>query len=402
MPAAPIPAHEQERLDALCAYEILDTLPEKDFDDITQLAAYVCQAPTVLISLVDKDRQWFKSRHNLKLAETPREVAFCAHTILQSAPLIIPDASQDPRFSDNILVTGDLHLRFYAGAPLITPAGQNIGTLCLFDYIPRSITAEQINALQILSRQVINQLELRHQNRIRERTIRIMHNAQVIRHRNEELEQQVRGRTVELEQMNRDLLQEIAARKHAEEILRHNKELLTLITDYIPALIAYLSVDEEYLYVNQGYAQWFDCPKTEIIGKRIQDVLPATAYENARAHFQRALQGETITFENQVMDRHREMRIISAAYVPHKNAQGQVQAVVVMNQDITVRKRAEDKLRQSEEKLRAIFNTMHEGIALNEIVYDESGEMCDYRILEVNPAFYTMADYRPGPDACHF
>ncbi|HEY9630475.1 MAG TPA: EAL domain-containing protein [Coleofasciculaceae cyanobacterium] len=158
---APVIKCEVARLEALHQYKILDTDPEPEFDDLTQLAAQICQTPIALISLVDRERQWFKSKVGLTASETPRDFAFCAHTILHSELFIVEDAVLDQRFVTNPLVTGKPHVRFYAGFPLVTPAGYRIGTLCVIDRIPRQISAEQLHALQVLSHQVVNQLELR-------------------------------------------------------------------------------------------------------------------------------------------------------------------------------------------------------------------------------------------------
>lgn len=115
MPAAPIPPDEQERLDTLAACGVLDTPPEPGFDGLTDLAARLCDTPIALVSLIDETRQWFKSRYGLDMAQTPRDHAFCAHTIQSDAPLIIPDARRDPRTADSPLVTGEPGMRFYAG-----------------------------------------------------------------------------------------------------------------------------------------------------------------------------------------------------------------------------------------------------------------------------------------------
>ncbi len=154
------PANEQQRLATLHGYKILDTEPEAAFDDLTLLASHICQTPVALISLIDADRQWFKSKVGLSVSETSREIAFCASAILQPDVFIVRDASQDERFAENPLVVSEPKIRFYAGATLQTN-GQALGTLCVLDSVPRELSSEQLDALRALSRQVLAQLELR-------------------------------------------------------------------------------------------------------------------------------------------------------------------------------------------------------------------------------------------------
>jgi hypothetical protein len=158
---APLPTNEAERLAALKEYHILDTGTEQSYDDITTLAAHICEVPIAMISLVDEIRQWFKSKVGLDQQQTSRDVAFCAHAILQNEPFIVGDATKDRRFADNALVAGEPYIRFYTGIPLINPEGLALGTLCVVDHQPRLLSAAQQKALQALSRQVMVLLELR-------------------------------------------------------------------------------------------------------------------------------------------------------------------------------------------------------------------------------------------------
>ena len=160
--SAPVmPEDEAARLEALHRYRILDTEPERSFDDLTLLASHICGTPMALISLVDADRQWFKSRIGIPISETARAVSFCGHAINHRDLFIVPDARHDERFRDNQLVTGAPEIRFYAGAPLVTPDGHALGTLCVLDRVARTLSRDQLEALTALCHQTEAQLELR-------------------------------------------------------------------------------------------------------------------------------------------------------------------------------------------------------------------------------------------------
>ena len=161
-----IPANEQERLQALYEFDILDTLPEKDFDYLTTIASQICDTPISLITLIDSSRQWFKSAHGLGIKETNRQFSFCAHAI--NTPhkiMVVPDARFDERFADNPFVTDDPRVVFYAGVPLIADRGYALGTLCIIDSKPRTLDDKQYEALRALSNQVVKLLELRKRNK---------------------------------------------------------------------------------------------------------------------------------------------------------------------------------------------------------------------------------------------
>lgn len=158
---APRPANESKRLAALRRYQILDTVPERDYDDITALACYVCATPIAFMSLVDEARQWFKSKTGVEATETSRDVAFCAHTVMGTELMVVSDALEDARFAQGPLTQAAPNVRFYAGMPLVTPEGYSVGALCVVDREPRTLTPAQATALKALGRQAVQLMELR-------------------------------------------------------------------------------------------------------------------------------------------------------------------------------------------------------------------------------------------------
>lgn len=190
---------EQARLAALATYDILDSKSEEEFDAITRLAAYIAKTPIALITLIDEHRQWFKSKVGFVGKETPRNQAFCRYTIQGDQPFEVPDALQDDRFAQNPLVTGDPHIRYYCGMPLVNQQGFRLGSLCVIDRIPRQLSADQQQALETLAREVITRLELKRQN------ILIEKQKKLLREINEQLEEKVNQRTQELQEANNGL-----------------------------------------------------------------------------------------------------------------------------------------------------------------------------------------------------
>jgi signal transduction histidine kinase/CheY-like chemotaxis protein len=201
---APLPDNEAERLRALQLYDILDSLPEKAFDEITLLAANICGCPIATVSIIAEERQWYKSTVGFQAKETPRDIAFCAHTIRQDTLLVVPDTLKDERFVDNPVVTDGPKVRFYAGAPLINKEGFGLGTLCVVDVQPRQLTVDQTTALEALSRHVVLLLELRRA----EKEVLGLNNV---------LEQRVVERTAQLKQSNERLKAEIEERERIRQ-----------------------------------------------------------------------------------------------------------------------------------------------------------------------------------------
>jgi two-component system cell cycle sensor histidine kinase/response regulator CckA len=224
--ADPLPAdHETGRLATLRNYEVLDTPAEMDFDELVALAAQICETPIAQITLVDENRQWFKATFGLVATETPRDVSFCEHAILQSEVFIVPDATLDERFADNSLVTGPPGIRFYAGSPLIAPNGYALGTLCVIDRRPREMTAAQQQALSVLSRHVMAQLELRRQAR-------------------------------EMKSANIALLGILEDEEHAETAVRKSEGLNRGVLNSVLAHIAVLDHEGTIIAVNDGWRQF--------------------------------------------------------------------------------------------------------------------------------------------------
>ena len=245
----PIPPNEEQRIAALRRFQILDTLPEQAYDDITRLASQICGTPIALISLVDGERQWFKSKVGLAVSETPRNMAFCGHTL--STPdnlLIVPDASEDERFVNNPLVTGAPDIRFYAGAPLSTSEGEVLGTLCVIDDKPRSLSQEQIHALQALARQVMTQLELR---------LRVS-----------------------------DLAMQIQMRQQMEIALRTAHAEAEDLYNNAPCGYHMRDADGVFIRMNNTELQWLGYKKQEVIGRlTLNDILAPKSLENTKRRF---------------------------------------------------------------------------------------------------------------------
>ncbi len=311
MSSAQIPPNEQERLESLQAYHILDTATEQDFDELTELASVICGTPIALISLVDKDRQWFKSVKGLPVSQTDRAYSFCAHAIISPEEIFeVEDAQADDRFKDNPLVTGDPNIAFYAGVPLVNEDGFALGSLCVIDNEKKKLSQQQRSALKTLAHQVINKLELRR-------------------------------KAIEWQDVNEQQQQLYEALSKSKQELKVERDRLNRFFQQAPAGICILNgPDHTYELVNEGYQQFF--PGRKLLGLPVLEALPeltGTPIEEILNNVYYS--GETFTASSQLIplahitDGPVEDRYFDFIYQARLNVKNQVDGIIVFAFEVT-------------------------------------------------------------------
>lgn len=319
MKSPALPVDEKQRLVALHSYGLLDTPPEQTYDDITSLAVNLCEAPTALISFVDENRQWFKSKVGFAMRETPRDISFCGHAILKKDLFIVSDATLDDRFHDNPLVTGEPHIRFYAGTPLITKTGETLGTLCVIDYKPRQLSQTQKESLSRLGRQTAALLELR--------------------------------------QQTLDIQEREAQRR--------------FLFEHSTAALAVFDRDMKYLLATRKWQSFFRLPQASLVGLSHYELFPEIPAYWKEIH-QRCLNGATEKCQGESFQR-ADGRVdwIRWEVRPWHRSDGSIGGIVIISEDISDQIKNEETLRESSRFAHSIIDALKTHIC----VIDESGKI---------------------------
>lgn len=352
---APLPPNEAARLDALQEYQILDTPPEAAFERITRLAAHIFQVPIALVTLLDERRQWFKSCYGFNIQEVSRDLTLCAHTMLQPEALAVPDMQLDARFADHPLVTQEPHLRFYAGAPLRTSKGFNLGTVCILDTVPHQLTAAAVASLTDLAALVVDELELRLTS-IKMRA-EIADREQVereLRQTQGELEARVTARTGELTAANVALRAEVSERQQAAAALRAAEARYRGIFENAVEGIFQTTPEGHYRSANPALARIYGYATPDDLIANLTDIeRQLYVVPTRRAEFRRAINeaGVVYGFESEIRRRDGSVVWISENAHVARDPQGNILYYEGMVEDISERKGAEAALQKAQAEL---------------------------------------------------
>jgi PAS domain S-box-containing protein len=328
--AAPVPEHEAQRLEALRRYSVVDTPPEEAFDELTRLACHLCAAPISFITFIDENRQWVKSAEGLQVADVPLEISFAAHSILHQQFFVVEDATRDDRFVNHPYVRGHPHVRFFAGASLITPEGHTIGTLCVLDTRVRQLTPEQAEGLRILSHQVMTQLELR--------------------------------RNV------LELARSVDEHQRTEDRLRNSETFYQTLVDTLPQNILRKDTQGRFTFANKRFCHSIGKPLNEIIGKTDADFFPrelASKYQRDDERVMRTLENLDTT-EAHVTSQAGKI-FVHVLKTPLYDALGRVVGIQGIFWDVTQRKKIEEQLAYERDLLRALLDNIPDRIYFKDV-----------------------------------
>jgi PAS domain S-box-containing protein len=328
--AAAIPADEGERLAALRGLEILDTAPTEAFDTVTQLAASTLRVPIVLVSLVDENRQWFKSRVGLEAAQTGREESFCAHAVFDRRPLIVRDASRDPRFAGNPLVAGPLHFRAYMGVPLFTASGCALGALCAIDVEPREFSDTDLATLRGFAAIVEEFLRA----------------TQLARH-GELVAAELSLQTRRVQSINQALQKEVKKAIEAERALCKAEHRSRAIADNLPVLIGYWNDGLWCESANEAYRALYGLAPEAIVGMSMQKLMGETEFQLNEPRARAALDGHAQRFDRSVVKADGSRAHLDARYLPDTDETGYTRGFYMLETDVTDLRLAEQALRSA-------------------------------------------------------
>jgi PAS domain S-box-containing protein len=350
---APLPPNEAERLRVLRGYAILDTPPEPAFDDLARLAAQICGTPFSGIAFVDERREWLKARVGVPMTEIPRDLAIASHAVLQGDLFVVEDASRDERFADHPLVTDPPRIRFYASVPLVTAEGTAIGTVCVADRVPRRLTPEQAQALQILTQQILTHLELRRS----------------------------------LAQLDRS----VKNLQHSEEALRNSEALYHSLVAALPQSVFRKDCEGRYTFGNASFCALVRRSLPDILGRTDLDLLPSPLSEKFMADWQRVVRtGQPLeTLEELHFPDGR--KVFQLMRTPIRDAGGGIAGVQGVYFEVTQLKRVEDELREKEARFRQLAESIREVFWLT--------DWRDHKLIYVSPAYQDI--WGRSPEALH-
>jgi diguanylate cyclase (GGDEF)-like protein/PAS domain S-box-containing protein len=343
--------HEHRRLASLCALNILDTPSETRFDRFTLLATAAFSLPIALVSLIDADRQWFKSRQGLAVCQTSRSVAFCSYAIESQETFVVSDTLLDPRFAQNPLVTGEPNIRFYAGHPIRTLDGYAAGTLCVIDNKPRSFSAAEHAMLVSLAKMVEDELNRNTLIEARTRAEQALHQL------NLDLEQRVAERTAALESSNRELRCEIARRAEVEATLRQSEQRVRSITENLPAMIFQVDRDGKFVFLNSRTVKFYDSTVEQLMHQPIRAAYTEQEWIRVAPLLAQVEAGQRVSFENEIAVDGKPFHY-HASLVPQLTANGAPDGFFAMAFDITERRETELRQLRSEERLQTITDNL--------------------------------------------